>query len=41
MPMNDIKGSLDRINVVVTLRQENDQTISYLNATYENIPVRP
>ena len=41
MPMNDIKGSLDRINVVVSLRQENDETISYLNATYEKIPVRP
>ena len=41
MSMHDIKGSLDRINVVVTLRQENNQTITYLNATYENIPVRP
>ncbi len=41
LPMNDIKGSLDRIDVVVTLRQENNETISYLNATYENIPVRP
>ena len=41
LPMNDIKGSLDRISLVVNLRQEKDQTISYINASFENIPVRP
>ena len=40
LPMNDISTSLDRLRVVVSLRQENNQTISYINATYENIPVK-
>lgn len=41
MPMRDIPATLDRLHTVVKLRMEANQTISYFNATYERIPVRP
>ena len=41
MPTSDISTHLDRIGVIVELKRNRNQTISYVNATYNNIPVRP
>lgn len=41
MPTDNIASSLERVNIVVNLRMERNQTISYINAKYEKIPVRP
>ncbi len=40
-PTKDIPENLDRIKVIVNARMQENKTISYLNATYENIPIRP
>ena len=41
MPTNNISTHLDRIGIIVELKRNRNQTISYVNATYNNIPVRP
>ena len=41
MPLENVSQEMDRLNVVVELRQEANETISYINATYQNIPVKP
>jgi cell division septal protein FtsQ len=41
IPTEDIATNLERINIVVNLRMEQNQTISYINAKYEKIPVKP
>ncbi|GEM_PF-6132189 len=41
MPLEDVPGELNRIQMVVELRRNANETISYINATYNNIPVRP
>lgn len=41
MPTSDISTHLDRIGIIVELKRNRNQTISYVNATYKNIPVRP
>lgn len=41
LPSDDIPANFERLNIVVNLRMENNQTISYINARYEKIPVRP
>ncbi len=41
LPTDDIAAHLERINIVVNLRMEQNQTISYINAKFEKIPVRP
>ena len=41
LPTTNLPAHLDRVGIVVELRRERNQSISYLNATYTNIPVRP
>lgn len=41
MPLENISKEMDRLKIVVNLRKDKSETISYLNATYDNIPVRP
>ncbi len=41
LPTNDIATHLDRLSIIVELKRNQNQTISYVNATYSNIPVRP
>lgn len=41
MPIDNVSQEMDRVKVVVELRQQANETISYINAEYQNIPVRP
>lgn len=41
IPLSNLQTQLERIFAVVRMRLDNNQTISYLNAKYERIPVRP
>ena len=41
MPIDNVSQEMDRVKVVVELRQQSNETISYINAEYQNIPVRP
>ena len=41
LPLENVPQEMDRLNVVVELRSEANETISYINATYQNIPVKP
>ena len=41
MPTTNIGTHLDRLGIIVELKRSRNQTISYVNATYNNIPVRP
>lgn len=41
MPIDNVSQEMDRVKVVVELRLQANETISYINAEYQNIPVRP
>ena len=41
MPLDNVPQEMDRVKIVVDLRTSAHETISYLNAVYENIPVYP
>lgn len=41
MPYDNVAENFNRLNIVAKLNLENRQTIGYLNATFEHIPVRP
>lgn len=41
MPIDNVSQEMDRVKVVVELHQQANETISYINAEYQNIPVRP
>lgn len=41
MPMDNVPSEMDRVKVVVELREAANESISYIDATYVNIPVRP
>ena len=41
MPMDNVASEMDRVKVVVELRAAANESISYIDASYVNIPVRP
>lgn len=41
MPLENVASEMDRVKVVVELRAAANESISYIDATYVNIPVRP
>ncbi|MGN0892404.1 MAG: cell division protein FtsQ/DivIB [Oligosphaeraceae bacterium] len=41
MPLDNVPQEMDRVKIVVDVRTSAHETISYLNAVYENIPVFP